>query len=291
MRANLKVGGKHHLKLELQTKLQTELQTELQTDIAGVRVSAITTRAVMDFAIERAADRAGEPALICYANAWAVSLARDHPSYARILNEHAAVVYADGQSVIWASRLLSKLRGKSNPSQFPSLPERVNLGDFWLPLLQRLSERGVSIYLLGGAPGEAAAAGKAARKAVPELRIAGTRDGYFKDAEAASVAQAIHDAAPGVVFVGMGAPRQELWAAQYLAAMRVPVVWCVGALFEYYSGRRRRAPVWMRRCGLEWLFRLALEPGRLWRRYLIGNLRFMYLVFRQAIGAQKKMTG
>ena len=101
----------------------------------------------------------------------------------------------------------------------------------------------------------------------------------------AAVAAAIRVAAPSVVFVGMGAPRQERWAARHLDDLGASVLWCVGALFEYFGGRRSRAPVWMRRFGLEWLYRLALEPARLWRRYLIGNLRFLGLVLRQRRGS------
>jgi len=240
-------------------------------DVAGVRVASLTH----DDLIERVAAAAaagGPPQLISYANAWCVCLAQDNPEYRQILNVTASLIYADGQAVVWASGWLGR-----------RLPERVNLGDFWPELLRRLSARNASVYLLGGEAGLAQSAAESLRRAIPKLKIVGARDGYFTDAESDSVAQAIRAAAPAVVFVGLSAPRQEIWAARHLAEIGAPVVWCVGALFEYYGGKRSRAPVWMRRCGLEWLYRLALEPRRLWRRYLIGNLRFIALIFRQVL--------
>ncbi|MCL5269386.1 MAG: WecB/TagA/CpsF family glycosyltransferase, partial [bacterium] len=105
--------------------------------------------------------------------------------------------------------------------------------------------------------------------------------GYFNEVDARRILEAIELANPDVVLIGMGTPRQEHWALMWSAADRRPRVWwCVGALFEYYAGTRGRAPVWMRRTGLEWVWRLALEPGRLWRRYLLGNPRFLWRVWR-----------
>ena len=126
----------------------------------------------------------------------------------------------------------------------------------------------------------AARAAEAWLRLAPELRIAGTRDGYFTENEAREVARAIRDSGADVVLVGMGSPRQEEWMDRWGGETGARVVWCVGALFEYSGGIRRRAPVWMRRSGLEWFFRLALEPGRLWRRYLLGNARFCWRLAR-----------
>jgi exopolysaccharide biosynthesis WecB/TagA/CpsF family protein len=241
-----------------------------RVDIAGVPVSRVSVASLIDWAAARASRR-DEPALVCYANAAAICLARDDPAYARALRERAAVCYADGQAVVWASRLLDR-----------ALPERVNAGDFWPALLRRLAAQGASVYLIGGEEGLAEQAARRLTAVIPALKIAGAAGGYFRDEQdAATAAEAIHAAAPAVVFAGMGAPRQELWAARRLETIGAPLVWCVGALFEYYAGRRARAPRWARRWGLEWAFRLALEPRRLGRRYLVGNPRFLYLVARQ----------
>lgn len=242
-----------------------------RVEVAGVPVAALRAEELIDRVVDHAAADA-PPRFIAYANAATICLARDDPEYAAILRDRADLVYADGQSVVWAARLLG-LR----------LPERVNAGDFWLDLLARLRDRNLSVYLLGGYPEDGLALAARLAEAVPGLAIAGLRDGFFSEEEAGRVAADIRDAVPAVLFVGMGAPRQERWAARHLDTLQVPVVWCVGALFEYYAGRRRRAPVWMRRTGLEWAWRLALEPGRLWRRYLIGNVRFTLLVLRQAL--------
>jgi N-acetylglucosaminyldiphosphoundecaprenol N-acetyl-beta-D-mannosaminyltransferase len=91
----------------------------------------------------------------------------------------------------------------------------------------------------------------------------------------------INAARPDLLIIGMGVPRQERWLWAHWEQLEVPVAWCVGATFDYYAAEFPRAPVWMRRAGLEWLFRLALEPRRLWRRYLIGNPRFVWRVLRR----------
>lgn len=241
-----------------------------RVNIAGTPISVVST----DQLIDRVASRVGSDSceLLTYANAWTIGLARDDERLATIHRDTASVVYADGQAVVWAARLLGT-----------PLPERVNAGDFFIALLDRLAEKGARVFLLGGAEGLAEAAAQRAKELAPELNIIGTRSGYFTEGD--EVAQTVRNAQPDIVFVGMGSPQQERWAADHLSDLGASTVWCVGALFEYYGDVRRRAPVWMRRIGLEWLFRLVLEPKRLWRRYFFGNVRFLWLVARQ------KLTG
>ena len=212
----------------------------------------------------------GQPRLMAYANAWTVGLATDHPDLAAAMQDERTVVYADGQSVVWAARLLGR-----------PLAGRVNAGDMWPALLEGLARRGLGVYFLGGEPGLSGRAAHAALVSAPTLHVAGTADGFFDPDHDEAIVQAIRNARPAVVLVGMGSPRQERWARRRLDDLGAPVVWCVGALFEYGAGARSRAPVWMRACGLEWVWRLALEPRRLWRRYLLGNCRFVAIVARQ----------
>jgi N-acetylglucosaminyldiphosphoundecaprenol N-acetyl-beta-D-mannosaminyltransferase len=151
-------------------------------------------------------------------------------------------------------------------------------GADWIHDLSRLAIReGLRLYLLGGVPGVAEEAAAALTIRHPGLQISGTASGY--DAGGATVA-AINATAPDVLLVGMGTPTQEKWIARYRSDLDIPVVWAVGALFDFVTGRIPRGPRWMTDHGLEWLCRLAAEPRKLWRRYLIGNPRFLWRVVR-----------
>jgi exopolysaccharide biosynthesis polyprenyl glycosylphosphotransferase len=153
----------------------------------------------------------------------------------RAILSEADLVYADGIGVVWASRLTSQ-----------PLPERITMGDA-LPEFCRVAERrGWRVYFLAGTPGVARRAATRLKKQFPHLQV-----------------------------VGMGVPRQEKWLWQHRHQLNVPRLWGVGALFDYYSGKMPRAPVWMRWIGLEWCFRLLIEPQRLWKRYLLGNVFFI----------------
>ena len=140
---------------------------------------------------------------------------------------------------------------------------------------------------MGGRPGGDCLADEAERAAgmfrewAPGLKIVYTHHGFLDDPAAVEVGRAIEAADPDLVLVGMGAPRQEARALAWAGEGPARVWWCVGALFEYYAGSRRRAPAWVRRAGMEWAVRLALEPRRLWRRYLLGNPLFIFRVIRR----------
>ena len=114
------------------------------------------------------------------------------------------------------------------------------------------------------------------------LKIAGTRDGYFDPEEEKAVVDTINESGARILLVAFGAPRQEFWLECWRERLVPPVGMGVGGLFDFYSGRIPRAPVWMREIGLEWVFRLMQEPGRMWRRYIIGNPLFLFRVRQQA---------
>ena len=216
------------------------------------------------------------PLLVTYLNAHCSNLAARDAEYRAAVNRFG-LVYADGQGVVWGSRALGA-----------PVPERVNAGDFIPDFCRLCASEGIRLFLLGSYEGVPERAAQTWSKAAPGLTVAGTRHGFFTPEEEESVAAQINAARPNILIVGMSAPRQELWTLRWAQRLHVPVIWCVGALFEYFSDTRLRAPVWMRRAGLEWLFRLALEPRRLWRRYLVGNARFVWRVLRarrkQALG-------
>jgi len=217
-----------------------------------------------------------ERRFITYINAACVNVYFRDPEYAEILRR-TDLLYADGQAVVWAARRAGV-----------DLAERVNAGDFFEDFCRACAERQISLFFLGSREGIAERAADELRRKTPGLRIVGTHHGYFSPEEEPRIVKAINAARPDLLIVGMGVSRQEKWWAKVGERLEAPVCWCVGALFEYKAGRRARAPVWMRRLGLEWLFRLILEPRRLWRRYLVGNLVFLYRVWRNQSPKSKK---
>lgn len=182
------------------------------------------------------------------------------------------LVTADGQGVVWASRMLHD-----------ALPERVTGIDLMQRLLARAAQRGYRVYVLGARREILERAVKRIRSDYPELELAGYRDGYYEDSEEPEVAQAIKAANPDILFVAMNSPRKELFLARYRDHLQVPFVMGVGGAIDVVAGLRRRAPVWVQRMGLEWLFRMVQEPRRLGPRYLSTNARFLLLVGRELL--------
>jgi N-acetylglucosaminyldiphosphoundecaprenol N-acetyl-beta-D-mannosaminyltransferase len=158
-------------------------------------------------------------------------------------------------------------------------------GADWIWDLAALCEqRSTSIYLLGCEPGVAAQAGQRLRRTHPGLRVVGTHHGYFEigSGHDERVIEDINACRPDILLVGMGTPKQEIWAQRRVDELDCRVLWGVGALFDFVSGRVPRAPASLSDNGLEWIFRLAIEPQRMWRRYLVGNPVFLSRVLTQA---------
>ncbi len=200
---------------------------------------------------------------ILYVNAHCMNVQYKDHTYRDILAD-ADVVYCDGAGVVLAARLTGQ-----------TIPERMTGAD-WIEDLSRIAaERNLSLYLLGGAPEAVHGAASALRRRYPDLHIVGETAGF--DVGPTTIAQ-INRARPDILLVGMGTPKQEKWIARHRSMLAVPVVWAVGGLFDFLSGRIPRGPRWMTQHGLEWLCRLMIEPHRLWRRYLLGNPRFLWRV-------------
>lgn len=230
--------------------------------LLGIEVTRLTVAEFMEYVLGAAQEK--KKTFITYLNAHCSNIAVKDAGYKNILNQ-ADIVYADGQAIVWGSRFLGT-----------PLPERVNAGDFFIEFCERCAQQGLSLYLLGSYQEVADSIKTQIQNHVPSLRIAGVHHGFFTAEEESRVIDDINTSGADIVLVGMSVPLQEKWVWAHRDEIRVPVVWCVGALFEYYAGHRHRAPLWMRKCGLEWVFRLALEPRRLWRRYIIGNPLFLY---------------
>ncbi len=209
---------------------------------------------------------------VMYVNAHVLNQSREDPDLRAAL-EHADLVYCDGYGVRLAAKALDV-----------EIPHRMTGADWIWDLASLCEAAGASVYLLGGDPGVAAQAAVRLRRAHPALRIAGTHHGYFQlgSAHDDRVVEDINARRPDIVLVGMGTPKQELWVQRSAERLDARVLWTVGALFDYVSGRVPRAPASLADNGLEWIFRLAIEPQRMWRRYLVGNPVFLSRVMAQA---------
>ena len=222
----------------------------------------------------------GRAAVAMGANAHTLTLAQEQPAY-RALLQQAEVIFADGQGVVWAARWCGlpasgDYRGQAGARRI----ERANFLNIYEALLAACARRGARCYVLGGRPGIAERATQALARRWPGLAVVGAHDGYFSEAEAAAVAAEIRRAAPDLVLVGLGSPRQETWAMRYREAAGARLYWCVGASLEILAGEEPATPRWMQRAGVEWCFRLLRHPRRFWRRYLLGLPRFVWLVLR-----------
>jgi N-acetylglucosaminyldiphosphoundecaprenol N-acetyl-beta-D-mannosaminyltransferase len=205
---------------------------------------------------------------VFYVNIYCMNLSRRHPDFRETLNQ-GDMVYCDGTGVRLGARLLGI-----------DIPQRMTGAD-WIHDLCRLSVRdGLSLFFLGSAAGVAVEAASALRVRYPGIRIVGCEAGFEIGTETIST---INSSGADILLVGMGSPRQERFIATNRSDINVPVMWAVGALFEFVSGRIPRGPHWMTEHGLEWVCRLATEPAKLWRRYLIGNPAFMARVLRERL--------
>jgi N-acetylglucosaminyldiphosphoundecaprenol N-acetyl-beta-D-mannosaminyltransferase len=216
--------------------------------VLGVRVDDLDVEGTLD-RIEELLDAGGHH-LVATVNPEFVMLARRDPEFRRVL-EGAALCLADGWGVTWAAR-----------RQGRPLPARVTGVDLIPALAERAARKGWRLFLLGAAPGVAEAVGGLLTAEHPALAIAGHHAGVAGPEGDEESLRLIAAARPDIVLVAYGAPRQELWIARNLARLEAGVGIGVGGAFDYLSGRVPRAPDWMRRAGLEWLYRLLRQPWR-----------------------------
>jgi N-acetylglucosaminyldiphosphoundecaprenol N-acetyl-beta-D-mannosaminyltransferase len=233
--------------------------------ILGVRVDAVSTRETIDIIATWIAQ--GGPHQIATANPEFVMAAQRDVAFRQTLAA-ADLCVADGVGLLWAARRLGA-----------TLPERVTGSDLTPLLAQEASRRGWRLYLLGAAPGVAEQTARLLEAQNPGLRIAGVYAGSPAEAEAPDIVQRVAAARPDVLLVAYGAPAQDLWIARHGVELDVPVMMGVGGAFDHIAGVQRRAPGWVQRVHLEWLFRLVTQPWR-WRRQL-ALPRFVWAVLRQ----------
>ena len=217
---------------------------------------------------------AGRRARVAYVNAHVINQSFDNPDVRQALLA-SDLVYCDGYGV----RLAAKAIGLP-------VPHRMTGADWIWGVAALCEAAGRSVYLLGSEPGASAEAAEELKRWYPTLEITGSHHGYFElgSPHDQRVVEHINERRPDILLVGMGTPQQELWVQRHFGEVNATVVWTVGALFEYVSGRIPRAPHWMSDNGLEWIFRLAVEPRRMWRRYLLGNPVFLRRVVEERRG-------
>ena len=195
--------------------------------------------------------------------------ARKDEQLRRIINE-CALINADGMPVVWASRILGK-----------PLKERVAGVDLFEALMKRSAEKGWRVYLLGAREEVVSRVKEIFESLYPALQVAGYRNGYWKPDEEDSVVEGIVQARADILFVAISSPKKEQFLGMYQERMRIPFAMGVGGSFDVAAGRLKRAPLWMRRVGLEWFFRFLQEPRRMFRRYFIEDMAFFGMLARE----------
>ena len=234
-----------------------------------LRVDVLERSSALD-AVRRLVE-AGRGGAVFTPNVDHVVMAERHPSF-ECAYRRASLTFADGAPIVWASKLIG-----------PALPEKLSGSDMLYPLVRLAAEHGWRVYLLGGGPGVATEAADRMR-AEFGVDIVGTDDAHIKlddPAADAPVLARIRAARPHLIFVALGAPKQELWIDQARHALGGAVAIGVGASLDFVAGKVRRAPSWMSKMGLEWFYRLCQEPRRLWRRYLVHNVLFLWYLARE----------
>jgi N-acetylglucosaminyldiphosphoundecaprenol N-acetyl-beta-D-mannosaminyltransferase len=235
----------------------------------GIDINAMRMSEVLDLCEQHIADRSR--LLIGVVNvAKAVNIQKDATLRKSISD--ADIVLADGAGIV----LLSRLTGQP-------LPERVTGIDLMYNLMQRADRHRYRIFFLGATEAVITNVVDHVRDHYPNLQIAGFHDGYFKPDQEEPIAHQIRDSKADILFVAMTSPQKENFLNRWRTLMDVPICHGVGGSFDIVAGLTRRAPQWMQKCGLEWLYRVYQEPGRMWKRYLVTNTVFLVLGLREVV--------
>ena len=237
--------------------------------VLGVNISALT----LDRAAELIEDwvESGKRRYVNVCTSGTVLECHDHPQLADIVNG-AGMATPDGMPLVWLGRLCG------------FTVSRVYGPDLMLSVSDRGCSRGLRHFYYGSTAPVLERLRVRLQQRFPGLEVAGVHAPPFRALTAEEIgatAALINAARPDIVWVGLGTPKQDEWVGQFRSLLDAPVLVAVGAAFDFHAGTLRQAPRWMMRLGLEWLFRLLMEPRRLWRRYLFGNPRFVALVLRQ----------
>jgi N-acetylglucosaminyldiphosphoundecaprenol N-acetyl-beta-D-mannosaminyltransferase len=234
----------------------------------GVDIVNTTMEEAIGWIVRRAKNHTNSQ--LCFVNPDCLNLAYVDPEYRGVLRQ-ADRVLPDGVGIHLACRISGT-----------SLIANVNGTDLFPRLCERAAAEKLAFFLLGSAPGRAEATARNMQVRCEGLKIAGTHPGYFEASEEPALLDEINRSRADILLVGLGAPRQDVWIANNLSRIRPAVKIGVGGLFDFYSERISRAPQWMREIGMEWLWRLIMQPRRMWRRYVVGNPLFLFRVWLES---------
>ncbi|HTD47401.1 MAG TPA: WecB/TagA/CpsF family glycosyltransferase [bacterium] len=247
-----------------------------RANILGVGVSPIDMDTALD-TVDRWIARRRQH-YVCVTTVHGVMECQRDQDLRRIHNT-AGLVTPDGMPLVWLSRLMG----------FPHV-QRVYGPDLMLALCSHSATRGYRHFFFGGDRDVPDRLTANLQRRFPGLLVAGAYAPPFRPLTADEddrIVRTINDAAPDIVWVGLGTPKQEYWMARHVGRLRAPVLIGVGAAFDFHAGVKKQAPVWMRGSGLEWMFRLLSEPRRLWSRYLVKGPIFLSLLFLQMLGLKQ----
>ena len=246
-------------------------------DLFGIDVFAMRMEEVLDMCERHIKER--EALLLGVINAAKVVNSRKNPELRKSLDE-ADVILADGLPVVWISKLLGR-----------TLPERVAGIDIMAELIKRSGQEHYHVYFLGATNEVVHKVAEIVEEKQPGIIIAGCHDGYFNESQEREVAEEIKASRADILFVGMTSPKKENFLRRWRQFMDVPVCHGVGGSFDVVAGVTKRAPGWMQNAGLEWFYRLAQEPRRLWKRYFVTNTLFIMLSIKEFVIARSGFLG
>jgi N-acetylglucosaminyldiphosphoundecaprenol N-acetyl-beta-D-mannosaminyltransferase len=251
-------------------------RTYERIEILGIPVDAINVGDAIA-TIEHWLEQRTPSRYVCIRDAHGVIKAQNDLNL-RDIHDKADLVTPDGMPLVWLSRWLGSTR-----------VERVYGPDLMRTISARSAARGYRHFYFGGTPGVADRLAATLVAAYPGLNVVGTSCPPFRPLTAqedAELVAKINAAAPDIVWVGLGTPKQEYWMASHVGSLNASVLIGVGAAFDFLAGTKKQAPAWMQRSGLEWLFRLMSEPRRLWRRYAVVIPTFIFLALQQLLVSQ-----
>jgi N-acetylglucosaminyldiphosphoundecaprenol N-acetyl-beta-D-mannosaminyltransferase len=241
-------------------------------DICGVAVSAINIPMACEIIDGWIQSR--KKSYICVAPVSTIVDSHSRPEYRKVLH-HADMITPDGMPLVW----VAKWMGDTDI-------ERTYGPDLMLALCAQGQEKGYRHYLYGGTESTCSLLKNVLKEKFPDIHVVGEYAPPFRSShvqEDPNVIEEINRLGPDILWVGLGSPKQDYWMYEHRDLLNVPVMVGVGAAFDFIAGIKQQAPLWMRKIGMEWFFRLCCEPGRLWKRYLIGNAKFVYLLIENFV--------
>jgi len=245
-------------------------------EMFGAKIDPLTMQETLE-SIEKIIDQR-QPTQHVVVNVAKLVMMQEDEKLRNIVNS-CGLINADGQGIVWGAKLLGI-----------GIPERVAGIDLFQNIVRMASERNYKLYFLGAKEEVVTKVVKLFEFRYPRLKVAGFRNGYFKEEEEAEIIEDIRRSEASVLFVAMGSPKKEIFLNKYINDMGVPFVMGVGGSFDVIAGVTKRAPVWMQRIGMEWFYRFLCEPRRMWRRYLVSNTIYLGMILKALVTGKKGVT-